>query len=145
MLLRRSTFSLGGSVLANRKRQFGRAEVDRFEKVTAQLKSAHAEIQALAKKSPNDAVNSFKLGFVNAIVAECNELFGEQYVPLQGFASFDEDEVPSNSDVTFVIAQYIGTAEKFRSDHIYQEHGCWYYQISGGEQIRTSPPGRLAK
>ena len=42
-----------------------RDDVDIFEKLTAQLGSLHQEMSALAKKSPNDAINNFKIQLVN--------------------------------------------------------------------------------
>jgi hypothetical protein len=36
-------------------------DVERLEKLIGQLQGIYAEIGALAKKSPNDAVNPFKL------------------------------------------------------------------------------------
>ena len=53
-----------------------RTNVDAFEKLVVQLDSIHSELLLLAKKSPNDAVNSFKLKFVNATLNQCNDLFG---------------------------------------------------------------------
>ncbi|MHA8061418.1 hypothetical protein PQG22_09095 [Aquirufa beregesia] len=43
-------------------------EVDTFEKVQSQLDGLHSEISALSKKSQNDALNKFKLKFVNQIL-----------------------------------------------------------------------------
>jgi hypothetical protein len=78
-------------------------------------------------------------------VAECNDLFGESYSPLEGFSQFSVDEVPSNSDVTFVLAQYIAAAEKFRSDHVYVSVGRWYYRLDDGEPLPAAPPSRLGQ
>ncbi len=36
-------------------------DVDKLEKVIGQLNGLHAEVSQLAKKSPNDGVNAFKL------------------------------------------------------------------------------------
>ena len=36
-------------------------DIDKFEKVQGQLESLLSEIAVLAKKSPNDGVNKFKL------------------------------------------------------------------------------------
>ena len=45
-----------------------RSEVERLEKLVGQLQGLHSEISLLAKKSPNDAVNKFKLGLINNII-----------------------------------------------------------------------------
>lgn len=127
-----------------------RDEVDRLEKLIGQLASVHEEIVALAKKSPNDAVNSFKLNFVNSMILDCNSLLGEDYKPLSQFEIFDADDVPSNSDVTFIIAQYIQAAEKYRSDKIHYHRGDWKYKLpededKDGEGIPTSAPQKLKR
>ena len=42
-------------------------EIDTFEKLSGQLIGIYEEISLLSKKSPNDAVNKFKLKFINKI------------------------------------------------------------------------------
>lgn len=121
-----------------------RADIDEFEKLNAQLDSLHQEMSVLAKKSPNDAVNAFKIKLVNTTVDRCNKLFGAKYKPFAEFDTFQTDELPSNSDVTFIVSQYIECAEKFRADNIFAEHGMWYWQLDGGkEKIRTLGPKKL--
>ncbi len=119
-------------------------DVDTFEKLMAQLASFHNELSMLAKKSPNDALNSFKLKFVNATLAQCNSFLGKPYHPFSDFELFSEDQMPSNSDATFIISQYIECAEKFRSDHIVQYGGNWWWSIDGEEHtMRTAQPKKI--
>jgi hypothetical protein len=49
-----------------------RADIDTFEKLKAQLDGLYQEMSVLAKKSPNDAVNAFKIKLVNATLERCN-------------------------------------------------------------------------
>ena len=122
-----------------------RADVDVFEKLTGQLDSLHQEMSVLARKSPNDAVNAFKLRFLNAALKRCNEFFGEKYRPFSDLDLFPEDQLPSNSDVTFIISQYIECAEKFRADNIEHSIGkVWYWKTEdSGEKVRTAPPRKI--
>jgi hypothetical protein len=114
-------------------------EVDTFEKVNGQLEALHSEISALSKKSQNDALNKFKLKFVNQILDEANKILGDNYKPFPDFSIFDEDEIPSNSDATMVISQYLGCMEKLRNDNITskQEYNGnkylvrWYWSQTG--------------
>ena len=123
-----------------------RAVADRLEKLTGQLEGIHAELSALAKRSPNDAVNSFKLKIVNAVLLQCNEMLGEGYRPIGEFKEFNPDDVPSNSDVTFVASQYLQALEKFRSDNIKNDVGYWQYDLPQKErEMRTGPPATLRK
>ncbi len=123
-----------------------RDQVDELEKLIGQLDSFHSEITILAKKSMNDAVNPFKLKFINTTVKSCNKLLGSKYKPFDDFDQFDTDEVPSNSDITFIISQYMQSMEKFRSDNLKMDAGRWVYNIEGdGHTVRTSPPAKLSK
>ena len=128
-----------------------RDDVHIFEKLTAQLGSLYQEMSTLAKKSPNDAINTFKLQFVNGALAQCNEFLGQHYRPFPEFEVFSTDDMPSNSDVTFILSQYIECAEKFRADNIYTHFGDWYWNIDNTDpddmegRISTPPPKKLAR
>lgn len=124
-----------------------REDVDAFEKLVAQLQSLQAELGALAKKSPKDAVNTFKLKFINATIQQCNDLLGEKYRPFSEFDVFSPDDLPSNSDVTFIISQYLECAEKYRADNIFMRHAWWWWVIEGEMEdrpsCRTAPPRKI--
>ena len=132
-----------------------RDEVDVFEKLNSQLISLHSEMTLMSKKSPNDAVNKFKIKFINKTIKECNSFLGSKYKPYDDFDELSEDELPTNSDVTFIISQYIECAEKFRSDNIrsapYKAYWVWITEdIDMGDTnslskgIETSPPRKLS-
>jgi len=124
-----------------------RETIDRLEKVIGQLEGIHSELSALNKKSPNDGVNKFKLQFVNVVLCECNSLLGETYQPAGGFKEFNEDDVPSNSDVTFIASQYLQALEKFRTDNIIESgFRVWSYDVPQGElRVRAAPPAKLKR
>ena len=65
--------SLGGEMLK-------RTQIDELEKLIGQLDSLHVELTTLAKKSPNDAVNNFKLRFVNTALDNCNKFLGKSSI-----------------------------------------------------------------
>jgi hypothetical protein len=119
-------------------------EVEKLEKVSGQMDGLHKEISALTRKSPNDAVNKFKLKFINAALTEANLLLGSEYKPFYKFEQFDSDDLPSNSDVTFIIGQYIEELERKRADNLKFELGDWIYKLSDSrEKIITGPPKKL--
>jgi hypothetical protein len=123
-----------------------RKDVDRFEKTVAQLEALHSEISVLSKKSPNDGLNEFKLRLVNSVLQEANSLLKDTYRPFPDFSAFDKDAVPSNSDVTFILAQYLNCMEELRCDNISILHGYWYWGVDGEEpSIRTSQPKKLMR
>lgn len=107
-------------------------EIDIFEKVHSQLEGLHNEIGVLLKKSQDDAVNKFKLKFINQVLIEANKLLGDKYKPFPDFDLFDDDDIPKNSDVTFIISQYLGCMENFRVNNI-DYHQDW----EGHKSVRT--------
>lgn len=129
-----------------------KAGIDIFEKVQTQLEGLLSEITILAKKSPNDGVNKFKLKFINEILIQANSVLGKTYKPLETFDVFDEDDLPSNSDVTFIVSQYLNCLEKLRADNIMMEQKYdgnkyvseWYWIIDNAKSgIKTAPPKKI--
>jgi hypothetical protein len=129
-------------------------DVDIFEKLSTQILGTYDEISLLSKKSPNDAVNKFKLKFINKIVSESNNFLDSKYQPFDDFEYFDEDDMPHNSDVVFILSQYLQCFEKLRADNVVEGlRNHWYWKVKGGKdensddegmiKIKTSIPKRL--
>lgn len=120
-------------------------EVDEFERLQAQMEGLHTEIQTLVRKSPNDLLNKFKLGLINAVLLRANALLRDRYRPFADFADFADAQAPSNSDVMLVLSQYLAAMESMRADHIHQKiGGTWVWMIDGQEsQVKTRPPLKL--
>jgi hypothetical protein len=104
------------------------------------------------KKNPNDALNKFKLKFINKLVSDSNEFLTNKYRPLDDFLQFEEDDIPQNGDVVFILSQYLQCFEKFRSDNVAMRNGTWCWSLDpepgeiteGGKIfIRTVKPKRL--
>jgi phage-related tail protein len=121
-------------------------DVEKLEKIVGQLQAAHAEITVLAKKTPADTLNSFKLKMINKVIEESNKVLGEKYKPFEEFDKFEEDDLPSNSDVTMVLAQYMEEAERYRSNNVIQDLGSWYYIVDGKKsKISAGMPSKVGK
>ena len=121
-------------------------EVDKFEKTQGQIDGLYNEIGILSKKSPNDIVNKFKLKFINQILERANTLLQDTYKPLEGFDNFDDDDLPSNSDVTMIFEQYLSCLEKLRSDNIttIDYKNGWFWIIDDvPSNIKSSRPKKL--
>jgi hypothetical protein len=118
-------------------------DVDNFEKVETQLKGAYSEITTLSKKNPNDAINKFKLKFVKQILKDANDILKGKYKPFDELKFFNDDDLPTNSDIVFIISQYLNCMEKFRTDNI-TLYVNWYWKIDGERSdIQTSIPKKL--
>lgn len=125
-------------------------DIEKFEKIHAQIEGLHNELVALAKKSPNDAVNKFKLGIINKLLSEANNLLGEKYMPFTDFTIFNIDELPTNSDVTLILSQYFNCLEKLRLENIKESFDYnarraeYYWKVDGkGDKVQTDPPKKL--
>lgn len=120
-----------------------KSDVDVFEKLSGQLLSVYEEISLLSKKNPNDAVNKFKLKFVNKLIDDSNKFLDSKYRPFDDFDSFDEDDVPQNSDVVFILSQYIQCYEKLRADNVVPGVGGWYWLVKGEKGDRVDEEGMI--
>ncbi len=116
-------------------------EIDEFETLQGQLHSFYQEMNTLVKKSPNDALNKFKLGLVNSALKKANVFLGKGRQPFSDFEHFDEAALPSTSDVLVILSQYLSAFEKLRAENIYEEFEAWYWR--GGDNIPTGPPKKL--
>lgn len=110
-------------------------QVETFLKLQPQLKSAYDEIALLSKKKPTDSLNTFKLKFINSILSRANKILEDKYKPFpEEFTLFDEDDMPNNSDVVFILSHYLTALEKLRCDNIMEESEFphnWFWIING--------------
>ena len=119
-------------------------DVDRFEKARAHIKQLHNEVSVLSKSKPDNAVNKFKLGFINEKLAEANELLTGDFKPFKDFEVFDVDQMPTNSDVVMVLSQYLDGLEAWRSSRIHHVSGFGHaWKTEDGMRIHTDPPTRF--
>jgi hypothetical protein len=118
-------------------------EIQVFLKLQPKLQITHDEMSILSKKSPNDAVNTFKLKFLNDMLRQANAILGEDYKPFDDFEEFSEDNLPFNSDVVFILAPYLRSLEKLRCDNIKKsDYDINWYWVAEGKttELRTTRP-----
>ena len=74
-------------------------------------------------------------------MTQANTLLDEQYKPFADFDLFEEEDIPSNSDVVLVLSQYIQCLEKLKMDNVKMLSGNWYWIIPNSkEEIKTTHP-----
>jgi hypothetical protein len=105
-------------------------DVWEFEKLEQQLHSFLEEISELSKKKPNDGLNKFKLKFINLTLDGLNKLLAE-HRPFAEFETFNVDDLPTNSDVVVILAQYAAATYNFRRDHTAEENYKWHWILRG--------------
>lgn len=120
-------------------------DVNNFEKLSGQLLSIYEEISLLSKKNPNDAVNKFKLRFINKLILDCNSFLSAkgEYLPFEDFETFEEDDIPQNSDVVFILSQYLQCFEKLRADNVTRKSSTWFWRLEGQAGEKTSDDGYI--
>lgn len=66
----------------------------------------------------------------------------KESAPALGFNQFDPDQLPTVSDLNFVVSQFVECAEKVRCENIARNYdGVWYWKIGGKvSDVITSPP-----
>jgi|ERR1035437_7723502 hypothetical protein len=118
-------------------------EVEIFEQVETSLHAFHLELSTLSRKSPNDAVNKFKLKFVNDALKRANDLLGSG-TPLNDFLQFQDETLPTNSDVVFVLAQYLSALDNLRfANTLTDGMGRTYWKIRDSmSSIESKTPNR---
>jgi len=106
------------------------------------METLYDEILSLSQKKPHDSINKFKLNLINRILSISNILLKEEFKPFPDFTLFDESEMPSNSDVTVMLSQYLDSMERFRSKNIKQDYsGDWIWNVDDPKvKINTYGP-----
>ena len=122
-------------------------QIHNFEKIQAQLEGLYIEISVLSKKSQNDALNKFKLKFENQTLKAANLILTDKYKPFENFEKFDDEELPTNSDVNLILGQYLNCMEKLRTDNIEKTGINKWVWLSNNKltQIITAQPLKLKK
>jgi hypothetical protein len=105
-----------------------------FDITEEQIESLYDEIIVLSKKRPDGAINKFKLKFINELLTKANSLLGKSYLPFQDFTLFDEEMLPSASDVALILSQYLRIMDKFRFDHTKRVRMDWFWIIDGNNE-----------
>ena len=75
-----------------------------FDKTESQINNVYEEISILSKKKPDAPINKFKLKLINNLINQANGMLGDEYSPFQEFNEFNEDDLPSTSDVVFILS-----------------------------------------
>lgn len=107
-----------------------------FDLIEGQLQILHTEIEKLSQKHPNDIINKFKLKYINDLLQKANAILGND-CPLSGFEVFVDSELPSNSDVVFIVSQYLGKLDIVRWQNTYENYGETYWKTDDKSTIQT--------
>ena len=116
-------------------------EVMEFEQCDTQLVAMIEQMSSLSKKSPNDAVNKFKLKLINELLDRIVKILGEDYLPFNDFSSFEEEDLPSNSDVLLILSQFTAAMKLFHYENVMWDGNQYAWIVDGKESdIKTHDP-----
>lgn len=113
------------------------AQIETLIKLMIQLKELLKDFVELSKKKPNDHVNKFKLRLVNQVLETANGIIDERNKPFSDFSLFDENELPSNSDVVLILTQYSACLNKFRDENITVDESYDKYWVINGKKSKV--------
>jgi len=120
-------------------------DIEIFYKAWDQLNVTITEISELSKKKPNDAANNFKLKYINKILEDVNRLLGDTLKPFPDFTVFDEDDLPTNSDISLILAQYESSLYDFFLKNTATLGGIQRYWLINGEHTQQEAHIRRSK
>ena len=117
-------------------------QVQQYEEVQSQLTALYAEVTTLAKKSPDAPLNGFKVKIVNERLRSANQLLDGIHRPFESFDQFNEDDLPTGSDVALVLSQYLNSLEGWRSANIVERDYTWYWKLKN-TLYKSEAPSRF--
>jgi len=106
-----------------------------FDKIEDQIESMYSEIGLLSKKKPDGPTNKFKLKLINKLLKDANLLLGDEYIPFDDFQEFEEDNLPTASDVVMILSQYLKGMNKLRFDNTKYYQGYYYWVLEGEKDL----------
>jgi len=94
------------------------AEVNQFLMLRELVTGLYNEMKDFAKKSANETLNEFKIKSLNRVLMPLKEVLKDQPTA-QFLDTLDESSLPTNSDVVFILSQYL-TAMQNYEDRYYR-------------------------
>jgi len=103
------------------------AQVSEFEMLWPILKSLLAETKELSKKKADNALNKLKVGMINKVLVQIKGILSDE--PSVRFLELlDNDTLPSNSDATFIMAQYDAAMQQFKDKHYQYDENMYKHR-----------------
>lgn len=88
------------------------ADVTQFLMLRELAKGLYDEMKDLSKKSPNEALNQFKIKSLNRVLTPIKEILKNE--PTALFLDvLEESSLPTNSDIVIIFSQYLTSMQKF--------------------------------
>lgn len=108
-----------------------------FDKLENQLVALFLEIEKLAKKDPNHAINLYKLEIINNLIKDLNLLFEKGNIPIEVFSLFDDTDLPTHSDIVFLLTQNLSIMDYFRFQNTDRTASMNYWILDSNYELKT--------
>ena len=110
--------------MKNKKNSPTEADITEFEMLQPMIRSAYSEISELSKKKQDGILNQAKVKIINRLLAKVKTVLRfEPTVELLDL--LDDDSLPSNSDATLIVAQYIAAMRLFQDKYFDDDNEEW--------------------
>jgi hypothetical protein len=116
-----------------------RRDAQAFEQLCSHLSALSHELAELAKKEPNNPLNLFKATLVRERLMAADRFLTAAFKPFATAQLFGNAEPPSTSDAVLMVSQYLVSLERWRSGHLVERIGLWYWDTQPAD-IPASPP-----
>jgi len=104
-------------------------QANEFDKLENQLFGLNNEICKISNKKPNDEINQFKVKILNDLLTEINQLFENANIQITKFPLFIDEELPTYSDINFVLSQFLEKMDYFRFQNTIDQFGIVYWNF----------------
>lgn len=91
-------------------------EIELYGTIRPKIESIRNTIKDLSNKKPDITLNNFKVKRVNLLLEQANGLL-KDLKPYEDFSTFDEDDLPTYSDVLMMLNLYVKSFEKYWQDN----------------------------
>lgn len=94
--------------------------INNYLTLQPQIKSIFLEMKDLSTKKPEITVNKFKMTIINSLISAVREILKteEEFKYLNNFS---DDDLPQNSDVVLLLAQYMSALNQFESTYFFSD------------------------
>lgn len=110
------------------KDQLTETDAKEFDMLQPMLRSVYSEISELSKKKQDGSLNSAKVKIINRLLVKAQSVLRNEPT-IELLDLLDDDALPSNSDATLIIAQYMAAMKQFKDKYYDEDDEDWDFEF----------------